>query len=165
MPRLFFDLDDGTTRYADTTGNELSDIMMVPHRVRAGRAGSMAPSTVVVFGHSRPLIDSREQQRTIPPHYDHLRICCLATPAAIFDHVEAHSSRPQQSGTEPISSGVTRQRNESAFASRIGAFTRHSLTAANNATDVNGLRKQQDAPSSSASLRKSGVGSLAFAKA
>jgi hypothetical protein len=28
MPRLFFDLDDGTTRYADTTGTELSDLTM-----------------------------------------------------------------------------------------------------------------------------------------
>jgi hypothetical protein len=29
MPRLFFDLDDGTTRYADTTETELSDLTTV----------------------------------------------------------------------------------------------------------------------------------------
>jgi CheY-like chemotaxis protein len=29
MPRLFFDLDDGTTRYADTEGTELTDLTLV----------------------------------------------------------------------------------------------------------------------------------------
>ena len=45
------------------------------------------------------------------------------------------------------------------------ASDRHSSTAACNAAGVNGLRRQREAPSSSAILRKSGAGVLRLAKA
>jgi len=51
MPRLFFDLDDGTTRYADTSGTELSDLTMV--RSEATRF------LATVFKHTTPAPDRR----------------------------------------------------------------------------------------------------------
>jgi hypothetical protein len=45
------------------------------------------------------------------------------------------------------------------------ASDRHSSIAIRNAAGVNGLRRQREAPSSSAILRKSGAGEVRFAKA
>ena len=52
-----------------------------------------------------------------------------------------------------------------ALGKRARASDRHSLITVNSATGVNGLRRQRDAPSSSAILRKSGAGELRLANA
>jgi hypothetical protein len=52
-----------------------------------------------------------------------------------------------------------------ACATRAWDSARHSLIPANSASGVNGLRRQRDAPSSSAMRKKSGAGALRLAKA
>ncbi len=52
-----------------------------------------------------------------------------------------------------------------ALGTRDWTSERHSLITVSSATGVKGLRRQRDAPSSSAILRKSGAGEFRFAKA
>jgi hypothetical protein len=56
-------------------------------------------------------------------------------------------------------------RNCVSFGRRSRTSERYSLITVSSATGVNGLRRQREAPSSSAMLRKSGAGALRLAKA